>query len=195
LLAAREALRLLLLTGQRLREITELQASEINHVNTADGMKLTLAAHRAKNHRAHFIHLALMARDVLSAVPRLAGCAYVFSTNGRTPVSGWSKVKRRLDALMEAELGHGLREWRLHDLRRTMATGLQKLGVRLEVTEQVLNHVSGSRAGDVGIYQRHDFEPERRAAFERYEQHLRGLLDGTGGDNVVVLAGARNNGG
>ena len=90
------ALRLLLLTGQRLREIAELQASEI----IADGGMLTFAAHRTKNKRAHFVPLAPMARDVLCSVPRLAGCTYVFSTNGRTPVSGWSKVKRRLDALM-----------------------------------------------------------------------------------------------
>jgi hypothetical protein len=72
--------------------------------------------------------------------------------------------------------------------------GNQKLGVRLEVTEQVVNHVSGSRAGIVGVYQRYDYEPERRAAFEAYERFLRGLLDGTGGDNVVSLAGARNSG-
>jgi site-specific recombinase XerD len=185
------ALRLLLLTGQRLREIAELQASEIS----ADGGMLTFAAHRTKNRREHFVPLAPMARDVLTSVPRLAGCPYIFSTNGRRPVSGWSKVKRRLDALMEEELGHALREpWRLHDLRRTCAATMARIRINIVVTEKLLNHASGVSGGIVAVYQCYECEPERRAAFEDYERFLRGLLDGTGGDNVVPLAGARNSG-
>ena len=181
------ALRLLLLTGQRLREIGELQFSEISGLDRQDAV-LTLPPARTKNHRAHFVPLAPMARAELGAAPRLAGCVYVFSTNGRAPVSGWSKVKRRLDALMVDELGHALEPWRLHDLRRTMATGLQRLGVRLEVTEKVLNHVSGSHGGIVGVYQRHDFAAERRAALEAYERRLAAVIDGSeGGDTVVAL--------
>jgi len=69
----------------------------------------------------------------------------------------------------------------LHDLRRTMATGLQRLGVRLEVTEAVLNHVSGSRAGIVGVYQRHAWTAEKRAALEAWAAHVMGLkLTGAG---------------
>jgi hypothetical protein len=64
------------------------------------------------------------------------------------PFSGWSKAKSALDS------ASGVSGWWLHDLRRTLATGLQRLGARLEVTEAVLNHLSGSRAGIVGIYQR-----------------------------------------
>jgi hypothetical protein len=66
----------------------------------------------------------------------------------------------------------GVTNWRLHDLRRTMATGLQRLEVRLEVTEQVLNYVSGSRAGIVGVYQRHDFALEKRAALQAWGDHV-----------------------
>ena len=73
---------------------------------------------------AHFVPLAPMARDVLSSVPRLAGCTYVFSTNGRTAVSGWSKVKRRLDALMEEELGHA----RVKANRRHFRFGMAETG-------------------------------------------------------------------
>ena len=76
----------------------------------------------------------------------------------RGPFNGFSKAKAALD---EAS---GVKDWRLHDLRRTMATGLQRLGVRLEVTEAVLNHVAGSRAGIVGVYQRHTWADEKRAA-------------------------------
>lgn len=69
---------------------------------------------------------------------------------------------------METELGRPVPHWTLHDLRRTLATGLQRLGVRLEVTEAVLNHVSGSRAGIVGVYQRHDYFAEKRQALEAW---------------------------
>ena len=79
----------------------------------------------------------------------------------RGPFNGFSKAKAALDK------ASGVKDWRLHDLRRTMATGLQKLGVRLEVTEAVLNHIAGSRAGIVGIYQRHTWADEKRAALER----------------------------
>jgi hypothetical protein len=64
--------------------------------------------------------------------------------------------------------------WTLHDLRRTVATGLQRLGVRLEVTEAVLNHVSGSRAGVAGVYQRHDWAVEKRAALDGWAAHVAG---------------------
>jgi len=132
--------------------------------------------------------LPVAAAAVLSAVPRLAGCTYVFSTNGRTPVSGWSKVKRRLDALMEEELGHALtKPWRLHDLRRTCAATMARIGVNIVVTEKLLNHAGGMSGGIVAVYQRYDYEPERRAAFEAYERFLRTVLDGTEGDNVVSL--------
>ena len=70
--------------------------------------------------------------------------------------------------------------WRLHDLRRSVATGLQRLGVRLEVIEAVLGHVSGSRAGIVGVYQRHRFEAEAREALAAWAAHLQRLLDGVG---------------
>jgi hypothetical protein len=69
-----------------------------------------------------------------------------------------------------------LAPWRLHDIRRTVATGLQQQGVRLEVTEAILNHISGSRAGVVGIYQRHDWADEKRAALEAWERYVREIV-------------------
>src|SRR3954447_17811658 len=62
--------------------------------------------------------------------------------------------------------------------RRTLATGLQRLGVRLEVSEAVLNHLSGSRAGIVGIYQRHDWAEEKRAALDAWSAHLLAAAEG-----------------
>ena len=109
----------------------------------------------------------------------------VLSTNGKTAISGFSKMKKQLDqeiseiVLSEASpLGreaHSMEPWRLHDLRRTLATGFQRLGIRFEVTEAVLNHVSGSRSGVAGIYQRHNWKEERRAALEAWAAHIADL--------------------
>jgi integrase len=91
-----------------------------------------------------------------------------------TPFAGWSKSKAALNKVImgarakaAAALGTTaapLVPWSVHDLRRTVATGLQRLGVRLEVTEAVLNHISGTRGGIAGVYQRHDWAAEKRAA-------------------------------
>jgi integrase len=81
--------------------------------------------------------------------------------------------------------------WRLHDIRRTVATGLQRLGTRLEVIEAVLGHVSGSRAGIVGIYQRHRFQDEARAALTVWGKHILGLVSPNRGATVVSFASGR----
>jgi hypothetical protein len=95
-----------------------------------------------------------------------------------TTFGDWSQAKRALDAAItdgrakaaaaSGTTGALLVPWRLHDLRRTVATGLQRLGVRLEVTEAVLNHISGSRGGIAGVYQRHDWAAEKRAALDAW---------------------------
>jgi hypothetical protein len=80
----------------------------------------------------------------------------------------------------------------VHDLRRTTATGLQRLGIRLEVTEAVLNHVSGTRAGVVGIYQRHDWSAEKRAALDAWARHILALTAAEADvGNVVPLPPSR----
>ena len=151
-----------------------------------------LPAERAKNDEPHIVPLSdLIVREleVMGAQER----GLVFTTNGRTPVSGFSKAKRALDADMLAimkdrheEQGGDpstvvIPDWRLHDLRRTGATNLQALGVPIEVTEAVLNHISGTRAGIAGIYNRYKYEPEKKAALEAWSRRLQVILiDGTG---------------
>jgi len=98
----------------------------------------------------------------------------------RQPVTGFSRAKERLDKASRVT------DWTLHDLRRTMASGLQRLGVRLEVTEAVLNHKSGSTAGIVGVYQRHDYAAEKRDALARWADYVDALVSGTKA-NVVTL--------
>ena len=95
-------------------------------------------------------------------------------------MSGFSNAKKDIDAAIKAVAGDGAEpvpHWTLHDLRRTVATGLQKLGVRLEVTEAVLNHVSGSRRGVVGIYQRHDWADEKRAALSAWGDRVAQIVE------------------
>jgi integrase len=161
-------LKLLLLTGCRLNEVAGLRWDEVSE----DGAALNLPGSRTKNHRPHVVPLALMACEILAGVPRIDGCDFVFSTNGKTPISGWSKAKARLDAAM------GVAPWRLHDLRRTAVTGMAELGIAPHVIELCVNHVSGARAGVAGVYNRSEMLPERRAALERWALHLAGVVAG-----------------
>ncbi|MDF1836080.1 MAG: integrase, partial [Alteraurantiacibacter sp. bin_em_oilr2.035] len=103
----------------------------------------------------------------------------VFATSSGAGFTGYAKGKKKLDGLIEEKLGEPLPPWRLHDLRRTLATNFQRLGVRFEVTEAVLNHVSGSRAGVAGIYQRHDWKDEKREALNDWNKHLVKILNGS----------------
>ena len=111
---------------------------------------------------------------------------------GRTAVSGWSKAKGLLDDAV-AKLRHGrpLPAWRFHDLRRTTATGLKRLGVSLQVIEAILGHVSGSRAGIVGVYQRHHFDDEKRAALDAWARHVEAIVGGRQSETVTPLRGRR----
>ena len=84
-----------------------------------------------------------------------------------------------------------IQAWRLHDLRRTLATGMQRLGVRFEVTEAILNHVGGSRSGVAGIYQRHDWGPEKKVALQSWADHITSVLTSADKSNVVQLASVR----
>ena len=132
----------------------------------------------------------LLPGDV-NEVKRVASEALVLPGVASTPFSGWSKAKTALDRAVEDARGASLVPWSVHDLRRTVATGLQRLGVRLEVTEAVLNHISGSRAGIAGVYQRHDWAAEKRAALDAWAAHVLAAAEGwspTG--NVVTLGRA-----
>jgi integrase len=167
--------KLLILTGQRRQEIAGLRWSEI------DERVIHLPPARTKNGLPHDVPLSAPALAIIADLRRLADADLVFTIK-RRPVNGFSKAKERLDK------ASGVTDWTLHDLRRTVASGLQKLGVRLEVTEAVLNHKSGSTAGIVGVYQRHDYAEEKRDALARWADHVDGLVSGRKA-NVVALRG------
>ncbi len=181
--------KLLLLTGARRNEVAGMTWGELDLA----GRVWTLAAARTKNKRDHVIPLSDAAVDIVKDLPRIEGGRFIFSTTGRTPVSGFSKAKAKIDtAVLALRRDEAVTpSWTLHDIRRTVATNLQKLGVRLEVTEAVLNHVSGSRAGIVGVYQRHNWADEKRAALDAWARKLEAIISGAEASNVVELAGVR----
>lgn len=167
--------RVLLLTGQRLGEVAGLRWAEL------DGDMWRLPAERVKNARPHTVPLSAAALGELNALPRISG-GFAFTTTGATPVSGYNRAIGRLrDAVAEVaaeERGEpvDLAPWGFHDLRRTFATGLARLGVPVQVAEACLNHVSGSRAGVAGVYNRHDYGREAREALDRWAAHIAGMM-------------------
>jgi integrase len=195
---------MLILTGQRRGEVAGITWSELSE----DLASWTMPSERTKNGTAHTVPLSAPASDLLRALlcsrhaiaeGRATGALVLPGAVG-TPFAGWSKAKAALDtAIAQARVKAApagtklvpLVSWSLHDLRRTVATGLQRLGVRLEVTEAVLNHISGSRGGIVGVYQRHDWANEKRAALEAWAAHVLAVADRrTLPGNVVALAQA-----
>lgn len=178
--------RLLIATGQRREEVGAMSWGEIDLTRGT----WTVPAARSKNGVAHVVPLNDLALTELRPLAEIRNTGFIFSTTGKTPPSGWSKAKSRLDGLASAQSGVAgeIKPWRTHDLRRTLATGLQRLGVRFEVTEAVLNHVSGSRSGVAGVYQRHNWASEKREALDNWGRALARLLTDPGGSLVPMAA-------
>jgi integrase len=168
--------KLLALTGQRADEIASLRWSEVGDAAIA------LPPERTKNARPHTVPLAKPAFDILQAQPRRADDdgilrELVFGV-GQRGFSGWSRCKERLDERIAKENGKPLPDWRIHDIRRTVATGMAALEVQPHIVECVLNHVSGFRAGVSGIYNRNPYEPEKRRALDLWAEHVMALVEG-----------------
>jgi integrase len=171
---------LLFLTGARKSEVADMRWSELDLAARV----WLLPKSRSKNKREHQIPLSEAAARILEGLPRIGSAkGLVFTTTGETPVSGFSRAKATVDRTMMAPA-----PWTIHDIRRSVATNLQKLGVRLEVTEAILGHVSGSRAGIVGVYQRHDYATEKRAALDAWARRLDAIVTGGSVGNVVAMA-------
>ena len=198
--------RMLILTGQRRSEVSNMGWAELDRASAT----WTIPAARAKNGAAHIVPLA---PDVLSELDRLAlakqiadkeiepdnkrwpKAGFALTTTGRTPISGITKAKNALDETATKSRKDtsnvAMEPWRIHDLRRTMATGFQRLGVRFEVTEATLNHVSGAKGGVAGIYQRHDWLDEKRIALEAWARHVAAIISPIDKGNVVPLNSAK----
>jgi integrase len=165
--------KLLILTGQRRSEVGGMEWSELD----LDRAAWTIPASRSKNKRQHVLPLSPQAVEIIKHLPRFSGSKFVFSP-GKTAPSGFSRAKTRLDRHIEKMNGGPISPWILHDIRRSVASGLAALGINLPVIEKLLNHVSGSFAGIVGVYQRHNFADEMRAAIDRWGRHIDKLANG-----------------
>jgi integrase len=151
-------IKLLILTGQRRNEIGELNWSEIDFTNGA----LNLPAARTKNKRPHNVPLGTTSRALLEKWPRTGDRVFSFAS--------WSFAKRALDERC------GVSDWTIHDLRRTVATGMADIGIPPHIIEAVINHVSGHKGGVAGIYNRSSYATEKAAALARWDEHVTSIV-------------------
>jgi integrase len=179
-----DIVKLLILTACRREEIGTLAWNEID----AERRLIVLHPPRVKGDTPLRLPLSNQALAVLDARPRWAQRDRVFglSTDGNG-FSGWSRCKARLDdRIARARISDGRRPiepWRLHDLRRSVATGMARLGVSEGVADRCLNHVPATSAVS-RIYQRHSFEREMRAAFELWGNHIESIVS----DGIQLLS-------
>jgi integrase len=163
------AIKLLLLTGARLAEVTGMRRSEIS-----DDVWV-LPPERTKNATRHEVPLSRQALATIESVPVFAGREdHVF------PPASMARVKVAVDSFMRPAAPYVL-----HDLRRTCASGMARLGIPLPVVERCLNHKSGSFRGIVGVYQRHDFAAEKLDALQRWADHVDAIVRGEPTGKVV----------
>jgi integrase len=153
---------MLLATGQRRGEVAQMRWGEIDLENKI----WVIPTERSKNGRPHVVPLSTYALGLLAEVPRFLDCDFVFTTTRRSPISGFSKALRRL---WEAT---GATDWRLHDLRRTVASGMARASVPPHVVEKVLNHISGTISGVAAVYNRYAYDEEKVDALEKWGAHL-----------------------
>ncbi|MDG1370912.1 MAG: tyrosine-type recombinase/integrase [Paracoccaceae bacterium] len=151
--------RLLVITAQRRGDIGGLRWSEVKED------RLEISGARTKNGKPHIVHLSEPARAELAALPREHDI--VFTTTGRTPVSGFSKAKARVDAMLGADFP----AWRLHDLRTAFATQMAEAGESEAVVDRILNHVASVSAASAvaRVYNRAEQLPQRAKALERWQ--------------------------
>lgn len=179
---------LLILTGQRRSEIGSLQtswlsfsSSQASPTSSGNVANICIPSEYTKNKRSHTFPIGSFATSILKDPMEGSSTGYLFPARGKQTISfnGWSKAKAQLDKKVAETYQNPdnliglpskpINPWTLHDLRRTYATNLQRLGIKLEVIEALLNHVSGTRAGIVGVYQKHRWETEMREAVTTFD--------------------------
>jgi integrase len=177
--AAGPAVKLMLLTGGRCGEVVGMKRSEIS------GDVWTLPPERMKNKQKHLVPLSTQALAIVDALLGVdEDCLFTSSPTRR--IGKMSHYKAALDAQMKPK-----EPWVLHDLRRTVASGMQKLGIQLPVIEKCLGHKSGSFRGIVSVYQLHTYDAEKRHALQAWADHVEGLVSGKPADDKVVPLSAR----
>lgn len=159
---------LLILTGQRRGEVAGMHWSELD----LDKGIWTIPAKRAKNATSHIVPLTPLAIFILKSVPKFLDSDLVFTTTGTSPISGFGRLKERLDVAV----GLNAEDWRFHDLRRTMATNMAIMRIQPHIIEAVLNHKTGIVSGVAATYNRHAYFDEKREALELWSEKLTHLV-------------------
>jgi len=157
-------LKLLMMTGQRRAEVSDMRWSELN----LDEGVWELPASRVKNARLHIVPLPPQAVDILRSLHRFLDSDFVFTTTGRSAISGFGRLKERIEATMRENTP----DWRFHDFRRTASTGMAKIGVAPHVIDAVTNHKSGVVSGVGATYNRYTYFNEKREALEQWANEL-----------------------
>jgi integrase len=170
-------IRMLLITGQRLREVAEMRWAEID----LDKALWTIPPERMKGDATHEVPLPPMAVDILKGLPRWHGDFLFTATGGAGPISGFSKMKLRIDAAMKEPVA----PWRFHDIRRTMRTGLGALPVPNNVAELCIAH---AQPGLHRTYDLHSYRDEKRRAFELWAARLLSIVEPDTPANVISIA-------
>ncbi|MBI0475751.1 DUF4102 domain-containing protein [Sphingomonas sp. MA1305] len=187
--------KLLMLTGQRLREVAGMTWDEVD----LEKAQWIIPAARTKNKREHLVPLAPLVASILTArfPKKESRKGPVFTTDGDKPINGFSKPKAKLDDEVAKALssfdGSALpimQPWVFHDLRRSFSTGCQSLGFPIEHTEAAINHVSGKRGGLVRVYQLWEYQPEKVAVMAAWARHVEAIVSDSS-NNVIPLASAR----
>ena len=178
---------LLMLTGCRRDEVRDAPWAEVD----LKARQWSIPARRTKNGRDHLIPIVGQVAAILEKMPRIGGSRLLFTTTGETPISGLAKYKARLEKSVARDLGNEPERWTLHDLRRTLATGLQRLGFPVEVCEAVLNHSGGTVSGVAAVYAKHDYRPEKEQALAAWARHVDGIVSGKPGKVVPMRTRAR----
>jgi integrase len=159
-------IRLLILLGARRQEVGGMRVPELD----LDTGTWALPAQRSKNRRPHSIALPAAAIEIIRMVPPTRDHLFGDRAEGFT---SWEYGKRKLDR----RLAGSVRPFRIHDLRRTVATGMADIGVEPHHIEAALNHFSGHRRGVAGVYNRSSYERAVKAALVRWSEHVAALVE------------------
>jgi integrase len=174
-------LRTLQLTAQRRTEVASMRWRDVD----LEAATWTIPAKETKSERTHLVPLSTSVVEILREIPRLG--EFVFTHDGETHISGYAKAKSRLDGFVAAS-GAEVGPWRLHDLRRTAATHMVRLGVSEEVVGRVLNHAA--KGVTARVYALHTYAPEKRSALDRWAAELMRAVEGRPTSKVVPLHSA-----
>lgn len=173
-------MKLLFLTGQRRNEVGEMRWDDID----LEAGTWIIGSAETKALRTQLVPLSPQAMAILQDTPALG--EYVWTGNGETPVSGFAAAKKRLDLYLAGK-GGAIAPWRLHDIRRTAATHMVRLGVGEDIVGRVLNHAP--QGVTAKVYALHSYEPEKRSALNRWAAEIERAVAGKKAGKVVSIRG------